>query len=162
MDSGDWQHLTFALLALLVVIASGIVLTVVGQTTNQRLAPELAEHPRGHRSMRSMVNPRRAMASAMLFVQIIAAVIASGQVTHLIDRTTNRDFSWLAILLVAVIYVIFGLALPRAIADKQLDRLFTVEDLQRTEEPELQRASFVKIVTIAPPGRSDLPHATGR
>jgi len=126
VDSGDWQHLTFALLALLAVIASGIVLTVVGQTTNQRLAPEPSEHPRGHRSMRSMVNPRRAMASAMLFVQIIAAVIASGQVTHLIDRITNRDFSWLAIFLVAIIYIVFGLALPRAIADKQLDRLFTV------------------------------------
>jgi CBS domain containing-hemolysin-like protein len=64
------------------------------------------------------------MASAMLFIQIIAAVVASGQVTHLIDRSTDRDLSLLAILLVAVIYIIFGLALPRAIADKQLDRFF--------------------------------------
>ena len=125
MDPDDWQHLVFAILALLAVIASGIVLTVVGQTTNQRLLPEAAEHhPRGHRSTRTMVNPRRAMASAMMFVQIIAAVVASGHLMHLIDRSTGRDFSWLAILLVAIIYIIFGLALPRAMADKQLDRLF--------------------------------------
>ncbi|HVL25388.1 MAG TPA: hemolysin family protein [Thermomicrobiales bacterium] len=126
MDSGDWQHLVIAALALLVVVGAGIVLTVVGQTTNQRLVPDTGEHVRGHRSTRSMVNPRRAIASAMLFLQIITAVIASGQVTHLIDRSTEQDFSWLAILLVAVIYIIFGLALPRAIAGKQLDRLFDV------------------------------------
>jgi putative hemolysin len=124
LDPDDWQHLVFAIVALLVVIGSGIVLTVVGQATNQRLVPESTDHPRGARSTRSLVNARRTMASAMLFTQIIAAVVASGQVTHLIDRSTDRDLSWLAILLVAVIYIIFGLALPRAIADKQLDRVF--------------------------------------
>jgi putative hemolysin len=123
LDPDDWQHFVFAILALLAVIASGIALTVLGQVTNQRLAPETADHSRGHRLTRSLVNTRRAMASAMLFIQIIAAVVASAQVTHLVDRSTDRDMSWLAILMVAVIYIVFGLALPRAIAGKQLDRL---------------------------------------
>lgn len=124
MDPDDWQHLVIAILALFVVVASGVALTIVGQATNQKLVPDAKESThKGSRSTRSIVNPRRAMASAMLLIQILAAVVASSHVTELINETSDRDLSWIAILVVAVIYLMFGLALPRAIADKNSDRL---------------------------------------
>jgi len=124
LDASDWQLLAIAIVALLLVIATGIVLTILGQIANQRLMPPEPEtHSRAHRTTRSIVNPRRAMANAMRFVQIIAVVIASAQIIHLIDRSADNDVSWLAIVLVGIIYIVFGLALPRAVADKQLDGL---------------------------------------
>ena len=124
MDGDGWQHLVIGIVALLVVVGSGIVLAIIGQTANQRLMPQTGDHhTRGHRTTRSLVNPRRAMANAMLFVQVIAAVIAAVQFTRLVDRSTTGSVSWLAVLLVALIYLIFAIALPRAIADKQLGRL---------------------------------------
>lgn len=120
MDPDDWQHLVIALLALSIVIASGVALTVVGQATNQKLVPDSKETShRGSRSTQSIVNPRRALASAMLLVQILAAVVVSSHVTEFINQTFERDLSWIAVLVVAVIYLVFGLALPRAIAEKK-------------------------------------------
>lgn len=125
MDADDWQHAIFAILALLLVAAAGVVLTIVGQATNQRLLPETADPlHRGKRSTRSLVNPRRATASAMIFVQILATVIAASQITQLIDQWTHDDFNWTAILVVAIVYIVFGQSLPRAIVDKQLTDQF--------------------------------------
>ncbi len=121
MDADDWQHLVIAAIAILILVAAGVILTIVGQATNQRLLPETTEpRPRSGRNTRTFVNPRRAMASAMLFVQLLVTVIAGSQLTQLVDQWTHDRFDWLAIVLVAVVYVIFGLALPRAIVDKQL------------------------------------------
>mgnify|MGYP001366413053 CR=1 FL=1 len=124
MDPDEWQHLLIAAVALLLMVGAGIVLTIVGQTANQRLLPSPPlPHPRAHRAMQRLVNPRRAMAAAMYFVQVIATMVAAAQLTHVLEAEWGRDLSWLAILLVAGVYVVFGLALPRAVADKQLDRL---------------------------------------
>lgn len=121
MDADDWQHVVLALLSLLTLVAAGVVLTIVGQATNQRLLRETDEvHHRGKRSTRSLVNPRRAMAGAMIFVQLLATVVAGSQITQLIDQWTDDDFNWTAILVVSVVYIIFGQALPRAIVDKQM------------------------------------------
>ena len=132
MDAGDWQHLIFAVLALLLVTCAGVVLTIVGQATNQRLLPESGDtHNRGKRSTQSLVNPRRAMASAMIFVQILATVVAGSQLTQLNDQWTHDDFNWIAVLIVSAAYIVFGQSLPRALVDKQmsdqsLDRIIAV------------------------------------
>lgn len=125
MNADDWQHVIFAILALLLVTAAGVVLTIVGQATNQRLLPDSSETPhRGKRSTRSLVNPRRAMAGAMIFVQLLATVVAGSQITQLADQWTRDQFDWIAILVVAVIYIVFGQSLPRAIVDKQRSERF--------------------------------------
>jgi CBS domain containing-hemolysin-like protein len=121
LDANDWQHIVIAVLAILVLVASGVMLTITGHATNQRLVPESSDSGhRGGRSTRTLVNPRRAMASAMLFVQILATVVAGSQVTQLFDQWSHDNFDWMAIILVAAVYIVFGQALPRAIVDKQL------------------------------------------
>jgi CBS domain containing-hemolysin-like protein len=121
LDTNDWQHVVLTLISLTVLIGAGVVLTLVGQATNQRLMPDGGDtHARGDRTTRNVVNPRRAIASAMLFLQILAVVVAGSQITQLVDQVTHDDFNWLAILIVAVTYAVFGLALPRAIVDKSL------------------------------------------
>lgn len=119
MDANDWQYLLYSLIALAVLVGAGIILTIVGQATNQRLLAEPHTARRG-RSTGDLVNPRRAMASAMLFIQIIATAVAGSQLTKLIDQWTDKAFSWAAILIIALVYIVFGLALPRAIVDKDL------------------------------------------
>ena len=121
MDATDWQHVIFVIITLLILVGSGVMLTIVGQATNQRLMPAAPESShRGGRSTSSLVNARRTMASAMLFVQIIATAIAGSLLTQLIDQWTHDNYNWFAILLVGIVYIVFGLALPRAIVDKQL------------------------------------------
>jgi len=121
LDANDWQYVVYGLISLLVLVAAGIVLTISGHATNQRLLPEPSEGDRrGHRSTGTLINPRRAMASAMLFVQILATAVAGSQFTKLIDQWTHDRFDWGAIIVLAIVYIVFGLALPRAIVEKRL------------------------------------------
>lgn len=121
MDANDWQHIVITLLALLVLTSSGVMLTIAGQATNQRLVADSGDSgSRGARTTRSLVNPRRAMASAMLFIQILATVVAGSQITQLFDQWSNDNFDWVSIVLVAIVFIVFGQALPRAIVDKEL------------------------------------------
>lgn len=129
MDANDWQHVVYGLIALAVLVVAGAVLAIVGQATNQRLMPEAPEGDRRrHRTTDVLVNPRRAMASAMIFVQILATATAGSQITGLIDHWTHGRFGWGAIFILAAVYITFGLALPRAIVDRHhtdaiIDRL---------------------------------------
>jgi CBS domain containing-hemolysin-like protein len=119
LDADDWQHILLALVALILLTLVSVVLTHVGQATNQRLLPELHSHTqRRNRTTSSIVNPRRSIAGAMLFTQLLLTVIASSQITALIDNLTHDDFDWVAIIIIAIVYVVFGLALPRAIVDR--------------------------------------------
>lgn len=121
MDATDWQHLTYGILAIIILVGSGVIMTIVGQSTNQRLLSDDSDGDKhGQRTTGALVNPRRAMAGAMLFVQILATVVAGSQFTQLVDQWTHDAFDWGAIVIVALVYVVFGLALPRAIVDKDL------------------------------------------
>lgn len=132
MDADDWQHLTLAIFATGLLTFAGVVLTHVGLATNQRLLPEAHQNPSRHaRTTSSVVNPRRSIASAMIFLQLLLTVIASSQIVALIDNLTHDDFDWVAIFVIALVYIVFGLALPRAIVEKSgseasLDRFYAL------------------------------------
>jgi putative hemolysin len=132
LDADDWQHLILALLGLMVLTSASVVLTHVGQAANQRLMPEPSGHgARFGRTTASVLNTRRRIAGAALFVQMLATVFAGAQLTALVDNLTDGEFGALAILITAVVYIVFGLALPRAIADKDVsdavvDRVFAL------------------------------------
>lgn len=132
MDADDWQHLIFALLGLAVLTTASVILTHVGQAANQRLVPEATgQESRIGRTTGSVLNTRRRIAGASLFVQMLATVIAGAQITALVDNLTEGEFGPLAVLITAIVYIVFGLALPRAIADKTvsdsvLDRVFAL------------------------------------
>ncbi len=131
MDADDWQHLLFALIAVALLTLVSVVLTHVGQATNQRLIPDTPASGRHRRTTSSIVNMRRAIASSMLFLQLLLAVIAGGQVVALFDVFTDTEFGFPAIVMTAFVYLVFGLALPRAIVDKTtseetLDRIYGI------------------------------------
>lgn len=134
MDASDWQHLSIAVISLVMLVGAGTVLTLVGQTSNQRLLPKAANVPHGGKPQRSLVNylnVRRSISGAMRLIELLAAVIAASQIMALIDAWTSRDFNWLSILLIALVYIIFGRAIPQAItsrhiSEQKLTRLFGV------------------------------------
>ena len=90
MDADDWQHVIFALVALGLLTLASVVLTHVGQATNQKLLPEPETTGGRHgRTMTSVVSQRRVIASSMLFLQLLLTVIASSQIISLFDKLTN-------------------------------------------------------------------------
>jgi CBS domain containing-hemolysin-like protein len=131
LDASDWQHLVIALVALLALVVAGCVLTFAGQTSNQRLLPNVHPAHRPHRSLAAYLNARRSLAGSMRLIELLASVVAASQIVALIDRWTTRDFNWLSIVMVALVYLVFGRAIPRAIAtrdlgESRLTRLFGI------------------------------------
>ena len=134
MDASDWQHFLFALVALAVLVTAGTILTLAGQTSNQKLLPSDHKPTNGIKSQRSLskyLNARRSMAGAMRFIELLAAVIAASQLMALLDSWTSNDFSWLSIVMIAVVYIVFGRAVPRAVTsrnipEERLLRLFSI------------------------------------
>ncbi len=132
MDASDWQHLVVALVALAALVGAGSVLTFAGQTSNQRLIPDSGQpSSRHHRSLAGYLNARRSLTGSMRLIELLASVVAASQLMALIDRWTTRDFSWLSIVMIALVYLVFGRAIPRAIASRdigesRLTRLFSL------------------------------------
>lgn len=119
--SDPWQHALIAAAALLIMMIAALVQSTIGLTSVQRLRTATGDAQPKQRTVQSLADPRRALAASMLLLQVVMAVIATGQLTHVIDRSTDRDFSWVAIAIVTVVYLIFGQALPRALVEKELE-----------------------------------------
>lgn len=117
----SWQHTVIAVIALLIMAIAALVQSTIGLTSSQRLRSAINDGQPRKRSVQSLADPRRALAASMLLIQVLMAVIATGQLTHVFDRSTDRDFSWVAIGIVVGVYMVLGQALPRALAEKQLD-----------------------------------------
>ncbi len=137
MDAGDWQHLFIALVALVALVIAGSVLTFAGQTSNQKLLPQPPHGNRQQKSVGSYLNARRSLTSSMRFIELLATIVAASQFTALIDRWTTSDFSWFSIIMIAFVYLVFGRAVPRAIASREisearLTRLFGIGRLGQT------------------------------
>lgn len=121
MDASDWQHLVIALVALVALVTAGCVLTFAGQTSNQKLIPDTVQHNRHHhRTLAGYLNARRSLAGAMRLIEMLASVLAANQIMALIDRWTTTDFNWFSIVMIALVYLIFGRAIPRAIASREI------------------------------------------
>lgn len=137
MDASYWQHLVIAVIALVALVVAGSVLTFAGQTSNQKLLPQVVHSNRQHRSVGAYLNARRSLTSSMRFIELLATIVAASQLTALIDRWTTSDFSWFSIVMIALVYLIFGRAIPRAIASRKvsetrLTQLFGVGRLGQT------------------------------
>jgi putative hemolysin len=117
-----WQHLIVALLALLVMVLAGIVQSTIGLTSAVRLRRLGGDEKRRNRSVQSLVDPRRILAASMVLLQVLAAIIATGELIDALAGTSGEVRKWLAMLIVAAVYLVFGLALPRALSAKRIDR----------------------------------------
>ena len=121
--SDTWQQAIIASLAILVMAIAALVQSTIGMTSAQRLrsatGDATAASPR-RRSVHTLADPRRSLAASMFLLQILAAIVATSQLTRLLDATTDRNLSWLPVLIVGVIYLLVGQALPRALAERSL------------------------------------------
>lgn len=123
MDASDWQHIVLSIVALAVLVTAGTILTLSGQTSNQKLLPNDPPPTNGSKHRRSLskyLNARRSMAGAMRFIEMIATVIAASQLMALLDSWTTNDFSWLSIVMIALVYLVFGRAVPHAITSREI------------------------------------------
>jgi len=118
---GAWQHLIFAILALLLMCLAAIIQSTIGLTSAQRLRHAFRAEPPRNRSVQSLVDPRRALAASMVLLQVLMAIVATAQLIEFFDGSRNGPLLWLSMLIVALSYIVLGLALPRAIASKYHD-----------------------------------------
>src|SRR5690606_34677022 len=61
------------------------------------------------RTVQSTIDPRRVVVASMLLLQVLMAILATAQLMEVVNE-------WLAMGIVAIVYIIFGLGLPRAVA----------------------------------------------
>lgn len=111
-----WQHVIFAVVALVVMCIAALVQSVLGMTSAVRLRQVWNEESARGRSVQSLIDPRRLLAASMVLLQVIMAILATGQLMSVLD-------DWLAMLVVVVAYIVFGIALPRALANTASDAL---------------------------------------
>jgi putative hemolysin len=112
-------HLILAILALLILCLASLVQAVVGMTSAYRIRqvwPEEVREGRGSRTVQSTIDPRRIIAASMLLLQVLMAILATAQLM----AVTN---DWLAMGIVVLVYIVFGLGLPRAVAGTNSEAL---------------------------------------
>lgn len=112
-----WQHVVIALVGMIVMVVAALVQSTIGLASTQRLKAAGSDPMQDRRrSVASLANPRRTMAAAMALVQVLAAIIATGELAIVFETVGPIASIWLAILLVGLTYLVFGQALPRALA----------------------------------------------
>lgn len=111
-----WQHVIFAILALVVMCLAALVQSVLGMTSAVRLRQVWKEESARGRTVQSLIDPRRLLAASMVLLQVVTAILATGQLMSVLD-------DWVAMVVVVLAYVVFGIALPRALANTASDAL---------------------------------------
>lgn len=172
MTGDDWQRILLIVLAAIAMAFAGVAQTLIGVTSRQRLRGLVADggngHTQGSRTVQSITDPRRALFGSMLLVQAVAVIIASVEMESLLNAHWSRsDLGWLSALLVVVIFLVFGLALPRALAAKDLERFLSgviriaqvVTTLVKPASWLVDRVAMVFVRVL--PGRLDESDAEG-
>ena len=117
------QQAILATLAILIMAIAALVQSTIGMTSAQRLRSATGDAQGAssrRRSVHTLADPRRSLAASMFLLQILAAIVATSQLTRLFDRLTDRNLSWLPVLIVGIVYLIVGQALPQALAERSL------------------------------------------
>jgi CBS domain containing-hemolysin-like protein len=102
--------------------SAAVTQALVGVTSLQRLRHQPRDSAARDRSVARLVDPRRAISASMIFVQVIAAIIATGQLTRFYENASvGGDPAWLAILTVGIVFIVFAQALPRALVERNVE-----------------------------------------
>ena len=115
MTGDSWTLIAIALLALLVMAGSATVEASAGLISRQRFR-QAATGPSRERSVHTLLDPRRSLVSALQLVQAIAIAFAASLITFVIMREDGRGPVAIAVLVVSVLFLFLGQAVPRALA----------------------------------------------
>ncbi len=123
METGGWLALAGVIVASALLAVAAMVEAVVSRTSRSRVqaALGLPQAASGRARARPEWDPRLPMATAMVLVQVLAAMIIAGLLTHVFDQSFAADVDWLAIVIAIVIYLLLGQILPLAVGEKDLD-----------------------------------------
>jgi putative hemolysin len=122
MNHQSWVELTIALAALLLMAVAATVEATSSLVSRHRLRQLAEERGGGHRTLQGLLDPKRSLASSLLLVQAVAIAAAASLLTTVALREVHRAEHLVAILVVAAVFLLFGQALPRALASTRPER----------------------------------------
>lgn len=115
MDGYSWTLIAIATLSVLVMAAAATVEASAGLISRQRLRHG-ATGPARERSVQRLLDPRRSLVSALQLVQAIAIALAASCIAVVIWRNGGPAAVAIAVIVVALLFLILGQSIPRALA----------------------------------------------
>ena len=123
MDSDGWLALAGVVIASALLGGAAVVETVVTRTSRTRVLAALGMpvETTGRQRIRLTTDPRHRLVAAMVLVQVVAAIVIGGLLTHVFDDAGGEGYDWLAILVAIALYLLLGQVLPRAVGEKAIE-----------------------------------------
>ncbi len=125
MNVEQWVEVLIAVVALLVMAIAALAQSLIGMTSQKRLQDLAGREESSQRTLQSLLNPRRALSASMLVIQVLSAVVATAMLTFVLNEATGANVTWGAVLVVGVVYLVLGQALPRALAWSGAERFLS-------------------------------------
>jgi CBS domain containing-hemolysin-like protein len=115
VSGSSWTLIAIAAIALVIMTAAAVVEASVGLIGRQRFRQAAAGTGR-ERTVRALLDPRRSLVSALQLVQAIAMTVAASLITIVALRENAPGSVFIAVLVVGLVFLLFGQALPRALS----------------------------------------------
>jgi CBS domain containing-hemolysin-like protein len=125
VSAESWQELAVAAVALVVMAVAATVEATATLVSRHRLR-QLAEERGGGRTLQGLLDPKRALAASLLLVQAVAIAAAASLLTTVVGRELGTAEHAVAIVVVGAVFLLFGQALPRALAATRPERAAAV------------------------------------
>ena len=115
MTGDSWTLIAIAAVALVVMAGAAIVESSAGLISRHRFR-SAASGAHRERSVQTLLDPRRSLISALQLVQAITIALAASLITFVVMREGGQGAVLIAVVVVAVLFLVFGQAIPRALA----------------------------------------------
>lgn len=112
MSATSWTLSAIALISLLLMTVAAVVEGSAGVITRERFRQ--LTHPR-ERSLQAFLDPRRSLVAALHLAQVVAVAVAAAALTAMTLREPWLDPVVVVINIIAVVLLILGQTLPRAL-----------------------------------------------
>ncbi|MDP9364192.1 MAG: hemolysin family protein [Chloroflexota bacterium] len=120
MSAESWRELLLAAFALLLMALAASVEATATLVSRHRLR-QIAEE-RGQRSVQGLLDPRRSLVAALVLVEAVAIATAASLLTTVAGRELGTAEHVVAVAAVALVFLLLGQALPRALAATNPER----------------------------------------
>ena len=123
VDSDGWLALAGVVIASALLGGAALVETVVTRTSRTRVLAALGMpvETTGRQRIRLTTDTRHRLVAAMVLVQVVAAIVIGGLLTHVFDDAGGEGYDWLAILVAIALYLLLGQVFPRAVGEKAIE-----------------------------------------
>ena len=115
MTADSWTLIAIAVIALVIMSGAAIVESSAGLIDRRRFRTAGSGANR-ERSVQTLLDPRRSLISALQLVQAIAIALAASLIAFVVMSQGGRGAVLIAVVVVAIVFLIFGQAIPRALA----------------------------------------------